>query len=145
LQAEFLQYFPRAGTEHCVGKSCKTPRYNCIAFALVYSNRWWEPAPGYYWPSQVRRANSIEAYVGLFFHHGYVLCSSSEPEPGFVKAALYALNDKPTHAARQLSNGLWISKLGRDIDVEHTLRALEGPTYGSVVRILRKPTQGMPD
>jgi hypothetical protein len=52
----------------------------------------------------------IQAYKSL----GYELCDNSELEAGFEKIAIYATSDgEPTHAARQLSVGLWTSKLGR--------------------------------
>jgi hypothetical protein len=53
--------------------------------------------------------------------------------------ALYA---KPagtvTHAARQLASGEWTSKLGKDVDISHSLRSLEGLTYGKVAVLLRR-------
>jgi hypothetical protein len=46
-----------------------------------------------------------------------------------------------THAARQLDNGKWTSKLGQLEDIEHeSLEALSGAVYGSVVQVLKKPT-----
>ena len=42
------------------------------------------------------------------------------------------------HAARQLTSGRWTSKVGQNIDIEHTLAGLEGPFYGEVVRILKR-------
>jgi len=56
----------------------------------------------------------------------------------FEKVAIYALDGEPTHAARQLSDGTWTSKLGKDIDITHTLRALEGSTYGQVAAYLKR-------
>ena len=50
-----------------------------------------------------------------------------------TRVALYALNGSPKHAARQVAANVWTSKIGQNIDIEHNLRGLEGPTYGQVV------------
>ena len=49
-------------------------------------------------------------------------------------------NGEPTHMARQLSSGLWASKLGIAWkDVEHVkLSSMEGKDYGKVVKYLRR-------
>jgi len=37
------------------------------------------------------------------------------------KVAIYVNNDgTPSHAARQLPSGDWVSKLGPNVDIEHT-------------------------
>ena len=41
--------------------------------------------------------------------------------------AIYQSGGLPTHAARQLSDGNWTSKLGPNIDITHSLSGLEGP------------------
>jgi hypothetical protein len=61
-------------------------------------------------------------------------------EPGFEKVALYAVGSEPTHAARQILNGRWVSKLGPQEDIEHGAPDdLSGPCYGQVVRVLKRP------
>ena len=45
----------------------------------------------------------------------------------------------PLHAARQLPNGRWTSKLGELEDIEHVLHDLEGAAYGSVVLVMKRP------
>ncbi len=44
----------------------------------------------------------------------------------------------PTHAARQMTNGRWTSKLGAWEIIEHDFDALEGAEYGQIVEILRR-------
>ena len=66
-------------------------------------------------------------------------CANSQLEAGFEKVALYATDrGTVTHAARQLKNGLWTSKLGPNHDVEHTIEALEGGLYGRAIKFLRR-------
>lgn len=80
----------------------------------------------------------MTALTVLFEQLGYRVCSDSGLEEGYEKIAIYALEGSATHAARQLENGKWTSKLGENIDVEHTLMGLEGPVYGEVVKILKR-------
>ena len=123
--------------------SAKTHKYNCIAWAAGDNRRWWSYSIGYYWPPGVPRANTVEAYIKAFGTLGYVECVDAECanppyEPEVSRIALYALMGVPKHAARQVDAQMWTSKMGQNIDLEHTLRALEGPSYGTVCKILKK-------
>ena len=96
--------------------------YNCIAWAADDPSRWWEPDPmgDYYWPENVSRRFTLESYLEAFKVLGYEVCHEESFESGFQKIAIYLKNDITSiHAARQLSNGNWTSKLGRSIDIEH--------------------------
>jgi hypothetical protein len=44
----------------------------------------------------------------------------------------------PTHAARQLPDGTWTSKLGISEDIQHALDDLAGAVYRAVVQILKR-------
>ena len=49
------------------------------------------------------------------------------------------MGDVPTHAARQLPNGWWTSKLGPSFDIEHaTPEAVAGGVYGDPVLFLSR-------
>ena len=119
-------------------------RYNCIAFAVGRTDvYWWPdeyPDPNFdYWPPGILREESIAAFVQLFESLAYEVCADGTLEPGFVKIAIYALQDTPTHAARQLDTGQWTSKLGVEEDIVHEkLEALAGPCYGSAVQFMRR-------
>jgi hypothetical protein len=126
-------------------RSPRSPRYNCVAWAAGDSSRWWWPvhppqAP-YYWPSGIPNQITLESFILAFESLGYAVCEGSELERGFEKVALYASSyNVPTHAARQLESGVWTSKLGERVDIEHaTVSALQGSRYGAVARILRRP------
>jgi hypothetical protein len=120
--------------------------YNCIGFAAGRSDVvWWPdeyPDPqSDYWPQGILREESVPAFVELFQSLGYELCSDGDLEARFEKVAIYALGQKPTHAARQLTTGAWTSKLGVEEDIVHEKpESLDGPCYGSVVQFLRRPT-----
>lgn len=116
------------------------PRYNCIAWAAGTDRRWWSHLLPYYWPPNVAREETLEAYIGAFETLGYTVCETATPEGGYEKIALYAMPTRePTHAARQLADGRWTSKLGSLEDLTHRLEDLEGVNYGRVTVILRRP------
>ena len=101
--------------------SPETPDYNCVAWAAEDTVRWWEPDPmgDYYWPEAVPRGYTLESYVLAYKALGYETCTDTKLEEGYKKIAIYIRNDgRPTHAARQLINGNWTSKLGKCFDVE---------------------------
>lgn len=98
--------------------------YNCIAWAADDTTRWWWPGPEEisYWPPNVSRIETLEAFVEAFATLGYKPCDNDLLEPEFEKIAIFVdSKGEPTHAARQLPNGKWTSKLGRLEDVEHEL------------------------
>ena len=117
------------------------PTYNCIAHAVGVTNQWWWPDPaGFdYWPPGVVRDATLAAFVQAFATLGYLPCADGFLEPAWEKVAIYATDNGPTHAARQLDNGRWTSKLGPDDDIEHALEGLCGVLYGSVVQFLCRP------
>ena len=118
--------------------------YNCIAWAAEDSRRWWEPIPpptrSVYWPAGARRARSVEAHAEAFATLGYSPCEPESLEQGVQKIALFAdAKANCTHAARQLEDGNWTSKLGEAEDVRHPLRALVGDRYGNVALLMSRP------
>lgn len=119
--------------------------YNCIAWAANDTSRWWWPANSLdaYWVEDVPRVATKETFIRAFQKLGYEICDSRLLEDGFEKVALYVDdNQQPTHMARQLSSGMWTSKLGEAWDItHHTLEGIENSIYGSVALILRRPLQ----
>ena len=76
----------------------------------------------------------------LFTDEGYSLCEDNAKEPGYEKIALYAFVGQSTHAARQLADGQWTSKVGQFEDITHpSLENLAGYAYGNVHCIMRRP------
>jgi hypothetical protein len=126
--------------------SPKNPIYNCIAWAAEETDcKWWPwKGVGVYWPPGVREDPSVDAFVEAYGTKGYTPCGMDACfEPNYNKVALYAKHGpsglEVQHAARQLANGCWTSKLGDEQDIEHhSLQDIEGPVYGRVVCILRR-------
>jgi hypothetical protein len=84
----------------------------------------------------VVREETVAAFVEAYRSIGYEPCEHGGHELGLEKVAIFSLDDRPTHVARQLPNGRWSSKLGGEEDIEHEWGALDSPIYGSVVKIL---------
>jgi len=128
--------------------SPKDINYNCFAWALGYSDRWWEPTlEEDMWSTRVTREETLQAYIEAFQEIGYEICYSKSFEEGLKKIAIYK-NDmgKPTHAARQLSDDQWTSKIGRWEDVQHGFAEnfvieIHGRTidYGKIAVIMQRP------
>jgi len=137
---DFQQKFPLLTQDTFRPDSPPTPAYNCIAWAAGDDTVWWEPSQDGFWPPGVPRELSVAAFVAAFGTLGYVVCPSDVPESDFEKIALYAdFTQRPTHAARQLPDGTWTSKLGRNVDIVHSdPRVLQGPEYGHVVQFMRR-------
>ena len=133
--------FPSLTAENSRPTSPFDVKYNCIAWAAQDDSNWWWPDRMnlYYWPRQAPRIESIEAFKIAYGTIGYTEPTTEDLDDGLEKVAIYASSwGAPTHAARQLPDGWWASKLGRNIDIEHELRAVEGPVYGSVAVILSR-------
>lgn len=84
---------------------------------------------------------TAEALLAAYQSLGFEGSDSRSVEEGYEKVAIYATSDGAyTHAARQLTDGRWTSKLGNWQDIEHdTLEALEGTSYGTVRFVIRCP------
>ena len=127
--------------------SDQTLRYNCIAWAAESDSRWWWPSPGRtsrsYWPPGVPREVTLAAFIEAFRALAYEECEDGSLETGFQKIALFTDDSsKPTHAARQLPNGSWTSKLGVLEDIVHAaVDDVNGPLYGAPVQFMRRRTQ----
>ena len=139
------QLFPLLRINSYQITSSATTEYNCIAWAACETDRWWWPDPlGIsYWPNNSPRAETLEAFIQTFQASGYQTCDTSDLEPGLEKIAIFTkLTGKPTHIARQRSNGRWTSKIGELEDIEHELESLVGDTYGVIAQIMRRASIG---
>ena len=128
--------FPKA-----VGRYRKTSDpddYNCIAYAIGDTSDWWSHEKKYKWVGD--RSPLIEALVNVFIAKGYKKCLCASRERGYEKVALYAKGHLWTHAAIQLENGRWSSKLGGLEDIEHeTAGCICNDEYGEVYCYMKRP------
>jgi len=115
------------------------PLYNCIAWSIGSRHDW-------VWPG-----DTISDFDGLYAQHGYHPLDSVDDhalshEPGVEKIAIYGyISNRPsrakqgpvvTHAARQIDDGQWTSKLGSNSLIAHPdPRTIEGSTYGKLLKV----------
>ena len=128
------QEFPALTDQNCAVVSPITRRYNCLAWAAANNARWWWPdAMGIgYWPPNVPREETVDAFLRAYGTLGYSQCADGSLELDIEKIVIYLdTSGTPTHAALQLQDGRWTSKMGGYEDIEHaTPEALSGPRYG---------------
>jgi hypothetical protein len=138
VSGEIESAFPNLDADGYQTCSPKTESYNCVAWAAGDASRWWEP--GIYWPRPA--GDDFASLLVLFEMLGYEPCEQDHFEAGSEKVALYADDEGNwTHAARQLPDGRWTSKLGPDEDIIHrTSQGLAGNAYGRVYAIVKRGT-----
>ena len=128
--------------------------YNCISWSVLRDNIITWPfrdvdLDGVYWPEEIEREESLDAFKKLFSKSGFVEeTKNAEYEDGFLKIAIFTVPSDPgskfdrkvTHAVRQrISDGLWWSKLGKSFDIFHSIvQSVECDVYGEVSLILKK-------
>jgi len=129
-----LRSFPYSEVDPFIKTSEPSFAYNCIAWSVDDDSKWWWPHKDAYWPDDIKKEETIEAFIDLYSSMGYELCDYPDYDDNYVKLVLFADEEgNPTHAARQLSNGKWTSKLGPSEDVEHSLKSVSDGEYGKPV------------
>jgi hypothetical protein len=144
--AEVAGHFPQVSEQGFRITSEVDFDYNCIAWAAGDTHRfWWPGVQGerrgpYYWPEGVPYIVTLEAFAQALATEGYEPCATGDLENGVEKAAIFAWpNGRPRHAARQLEDGTWTSKIGEDVDICHnSLEGMAGAAYGQPVMFLRR-------
>jgi hypothetical protein len=139
---ELHQFFPNSISEPFIKTSQDTISYNCIAWAYEDSTKCYWPDGIYFWPDDIPCIATLDNFILLFRKIGYEVCDNGDLENDYEKVAIYCNNfNEPKHAARQLEDGFWTSKLGPYIDVSHTISGMSNGVYGNVeVYMKRKKT-----
>jgi hypothetical protein len=126
----------------------KRPRHihNCFALVVGDETKWWWPGGHGYWPRQPSQDTVYELTRVLISDRGFKECmpgqSNGTLEPGIRKVAIFADdNNVPQHVCYQPDHTssqrrTWKSKMGFNIDMEHTLHAISGKLYGHPVKFL---------
>jgi hypothetical protein len=142
--------FPNLKPENLCVRSEKTgpTGYNCIAWAACDPQKWWWPKKPGFWPTN-KREKTLQAFIEAFSTMGFSECPDGVLEPGIEKVVIYArienARTEPTHAARQLRDGTWTSKLGPNEDILHKVpEDLCGPLYGNPIVYMKRTKQAYP-
>lgn len=136
--------YPYLLSEGFENTSSEDATYNCVAWAVAsdVENWWWPPGGnGSYWPPSLsNRTVSVAAFTEMFVSLGFEECEGGSPEEGFEKVALYTNAGVPTHAARQVPSGQWTHKMGQNVDIQTTLKAVQDSKtgYGRPTKFFRK-------
>jgi hypothetical protein len=140
----YSKLFPNSNNSNFIVKSenINDKEYNCISWACSRNDvRFWPNLSEFIWPSNLPNIEHIDSFVKLFKSIGYDICNNGNLEYKFEKICIYEKNACPKHAARQLTNGWWTSKLGPLNIVEHTIDALDGGVYGEITTYMSRPIQ----
>jgi len=124
--------FPLSNENNIKRTSPVDKKYNCIAWAAGENKKWWEPSVDGWWPEGCPRTTKLSSYVAAYESQGFVSCEDHYLEEGYDKIVVYAdSHGQGVHAAKQLDDIWWSSKMGTNIDIRHHLEALDGPFYGA--------------
>jgi hypothetical protein len=95
--------------------------YNCIAHSvqMVLTYIWPDEDEEYSWPPNLDRNDHIDTFVKFYRACGFEPCSDASLEQAYEKVILYGVDKTVLHAARQLPDGSWTSKVGDLTDVMH--------------------------
>jgi hypothetical protein len=129
--------FPNLTAANHTDTSPPDHTYNCHAWALGFTDRWFDARQ--WWPQGVNRGETLPYYRRAYESVGFRLSAGWDVEEGIEKIAIYEANGKVTHTARLLDDGQWTSKMGKREDITHGRGALDGPKYGHIVIIMRRP------
>lgn len=134
-----------------------TPVYNCIAWAMGYTDRWvsteTEAGPWIWWPPKAVKAHTPDALIDAFKVVGFELCEDCMPEEGYSKVVLYKKADAEewTHASRIVASGIEHSKFGSSWDGEHshdvlckTTSGQESLSYGIAYAYMKRKATTIP-
>jgi hypothetical protein len=95
-----------------------------------------------HWPDKIERIAKVKNFVEMYAKQGgYIECENGSLEPGFEKVVIYARGPMQAvkHAAWQLDDGTWSSKLGPLEDINHkTPENLTSRLYGEPVKFLKR-------
>ena len=133
LGMQFVILAPPTGTGP---EDQKEGNYNCIAWSIGETKRW-------VWPGK-----SVKSFDQMYAQKGYqrLKVRDYSKVTGHEKVVLYGRLTESgqmevTHAARQMPNGTYTSKLGAGCLIVHaTPEALTGPSYGEPIAVYLRPT-----
>jgi hypothetical protein len=121
-------------------------QFNCIAWAAGHSAKWWDPNDPeqpeveHFRPANVPRDYKVTSVVMAYESVGFIRCADGSSEDGVEKIGINADGEEYLHAARQLDNGTWTSKMGRGVVIQHDApENLVGPGYGQGTVFMKRP------
>lgn len=137
-----INFFPNLGSDDKFKvNSPLTDVYNCIAFAMGLTDRWVDifAYPGHWWPPIEERSENKDSLVKAFEYMGFEICDNADVEDGYDKVVLFCKDEKWTHAARIVANGVEHSKFGKGWDAFHGGNNIfHGSDYGDEYAYMKR-------
>jgi len=125
-QAHAARRYPQLKHWKVTGEAIEA--YNCIGWSLCSENFGW-----------VNPKETLAEQDAFYASHGFAPSGTCEPECKKRKVAVYCVDGKPAHGAKEVADGGWYeSKRGGNIRIIHRREELEGGTYGNVCRCYEK-------
>lgn len=132
-----IKEFPNSKIEPFEITSPETTQYNCLAWAMHDTQRWWDTEDDYFW-IDTNKDSLLQTLIEMCQKLGFQICDNAQLEQNYEKIVLFSTdNQYCTHVARQLNNGRWTSKLGQSYDVTHSINAIENGIYGKATIFLK--------
>ena len=137
-----IHWFPNLTTENFETVAPPSDDYNCIAYAANDTGKRWDYHLGRYWPPWATRSSSMQSLKEVFAGLQYEECNDGNHEAGYQKLALYEAGGAAQHAAVQMPNGRWRSKMGPGPVIEHdSPESLSGGMYGEPTVFMRRAVE----
>lgn len=143
-RAELIGYFPGLRRD---GKfkilSPKNVVYNCIAWAMGYTDRWvdiFTNQAGHWWPPGAKQTLEPASLIDAFIKEGFSLSDSEKYEEDYDKVVLYWHNDEWAHASKVLPDDTQYSKFGSLWDAIHSPNIFIGSAYGTAYAFMKRPS-----
>ncbi len=124
-----------------------TAEYNCIAWAVYRQDQaiWPDEREQLAWPHDLPRQETLANFQRFFELAGFQVAQNGLLVPGVEKIALYCKDGLVNHAARQLPDGMWTSKMGPGADGSHPVDEAEFVRlFGNVALYLQRHRTGQP-
>ena len=135
-------------TDYELIQNSENNKYNCVSHTLNIKDKWIWPyledeiyirKYNSYWT--VKNEISKESFDEFYEYHGFEKLDLLDffYDPKYIKVALYTNKGIPTHAAIQVDEFFWESKIGELGIIKHDLFEIEDDVYGKVTQIYKKP------
>ncbi len=106
---------------------------------------WPDASEEYAWPEKLQRKPTIENFIVFYQMCGFCKADNFLLETGWEKIAIFEDMGEVAHAARQLEDGSWVSRIGDLVDVIHyDLDAVSGGANGLPCAVVKRVRTNFP-
>lgn len=137
-----ISWFPNLATDTSFSLTSPcTPIYNCIAWAMGFTDRWVDhyAAPGHWWPNGVIKNDTCQALITAFITLGFEQTDDYNYDSKYDKVVLYGHKGKWRHASKILEDNTEHSKFGEYWDGTHSFDIFQDEVYGAPYACMQRP------